>query len=193
METEVKIIGLLFVVCGVLLFGAGCRDKYEPPEIPLDLLAASDLLEVARHGDAQAQLMMGRRYFHGAGVETNVAEAVKWYEKAAAQDLGEAKYELAMCLFRGIKVRFGEDEAVDYLRFAAEEEVPPAQEMLGSLYFHGKIVERDEAVATNYWTRAAENGDRLARRNLAEWQLEQLRIHGRSAQSPTDHEESAAR
>lgn len=44
-----------------------------------------DLEKIARKGQKQAQLELGRRYEEGVGVERDICKAVKWY-KLAAQD-----------------------------------------------------------------------------------------------------------
>ena len=159
------------------------RERYIPVALPPDAAAAARLLEEARRGDAAAQLALARRYFHGAGVETNRDAAVKWYLKAAGQGLPEARYELGLCFFRGERVPFGEAEALGHVRAAAEGDCAAAQEFLGSLHFHGRVVERDVALATGYWARAAANGDPLARRRLAEYRLGWLTPDGPEADS----------
>ena len=43
------------------------------------------LKSAAERGAAAAQFELGRRYEKGSGVEANLEEAMRWYEKAAAQ------------------------------------------------------------------------------------------------------------
>ncbi len=42
-------------------------------------------IEAGEQGDADAQYRLGWAYEYGRGVETNAAEAAKWYRKAAEQ------------------------------------------------------------------------------------------------------------
>jgi FOG: TPR repeat, SEL1 subfamily len=48
----------------------------------------------AEVGDAAAQVQLGDAYDIGAGVKRDVAEAVKWYRKAAEQGDAEGEYSL---------------------------------------------------------------------------------------------------
>ena len=45
-----------------------------------------ELKEAANEGFARAQFNLGMCYEHGVGVEQDMAQAVEWYEKSAAQD-----------------------------------------------------------------------------------------------------------
>ena len=55
---------------------------------------AADYREAAEKGDAKAQFNLGNCYFNGWGVSKNMAEAVKWYKKAARQGIPNAKKAL---------------------------------------------------------------------------------------------------
>ena len=46
----------------------------------------------AEAGDAQSQVELGLRYAEGEGVAKDQVEAVKWFRKAAEQNLAEAQY-----------------------------------------------------------------------------------------------------
>ncbi len=48
-------------------------------------LSLQDSLKKAEQGDAQARYDLGLCYAKGVGVTKDVAEAVKWYRKAADQ------------------------------------------------------------------------------------------------------------
>lgn len=52
--------------------------------------------ELAKQGNAAAQLNMGQLYRLGNGVEASDREAVRWYTQAALQGSSIAKYNLAM-------------------------------------------------------------------------------------------------
>ena len=45
---------------------------------------------LAEQDDAKAQFNLGNMYENGRGVSQDAAEAVKWYRKAAAQDIGSS-------------------------------------------------------------------------------------------------------
>ena len=181
-----RLLAIGAAAAAVLAAALLLRERYLPVALPPDAAEAARLLEAARRGDAGAQLALARRYFHGAGVETNREAAVKWYLLAAGQGLPDARYELGLCFFRGERVPFGEAEALGHVRAAADGDCSAAQEFLGSLHFHGRVVARDVALATGYWARAAANGDPLARRRLAEYRLGWLKPDGDAADGTAD-------
>jgi TPR repeat protein len=51
-------------------------------------------LAKASAGDAEAQYQLGRIYEFGEGIRPNAVSAVKWYRKAAEQELARAQYDL---------------------------------------------------------------------------------------------------
>ena len=55
------------------------------------------LLREAEAGNAQAQFEIANARHAGKGVQQNNAEAVKWYQQAAAQGHAGAQYELGKC------------------------------------------------------------------------------------------------
>ena len=46
---------------------------------------------------AEGQYNLGVGYYKGEGVAKDQAEAVKWYRKAAEQNLAKAQYSLGVC------------------------------------------------------------------------------------------------
>ena len=64
-------------------------------------------------------------------------EAVKWYRKAAEQNLAEAQYNLGVCYYNGEGVAKDEVEAVKWFRKAAEQNYARAQYNLGVCYERG--------------------------------------------------------
>jgi len=65
-------IAIFFVIRRVREWQAGVRQN-----IPMKTLAEK--------GNADAQYRLGKMYFHGTGVPKDEHEAVKWFQKAAAQ------------------------------------------------------------------------------------------------------------
>lgn len=55
----------------------------------------------AKSGDAQAQFNLALMYHGGLGVEADEAEALKWYQKAAANDSDWAQEYLAVAYQEG--------------------------------------------------------------------------------------------
>ena len=53
-----------------------------------------DLINQSAQGDIEAQYNLGKRYYHGDGVEQDYEQAVYWLQKAAEQGHVEAKAQL---------------------------------------------------------------------------------------------------
>jgi hypothetical protein len=83
---------------GQLLDGLGrikvLRAQFEARLLGLELLdwELPGLKDKAAEGDAEVQNRLAFRYYQGQGVAKNVAEAVKWWGKAAGQNLAEAQF-----------------------------------------------------------------------------------------------------
>ena len=74
----------------------------------------------ADKGDAKARYELGRAFFSGAlGVAKDEAEAVKWFRKAAEQNLADAQYILGVCYDSGEGVAKDEIEAYKWWLLAA--------------------------------------------------------------------------
>src|SRR4029453_7044015 len=74
----------------------------------------------ADKGDAKARYELGRAFFSGTlGVAKDEAEAVKWFRKAAEQNLADAQYNLGVCYDSGEGVTKDEVEAYKWCLLAA--------------------------------------------------------------------------
>jgi len=94
------------------------------------------------------------------------AEGVKWYRKAADQNLVRAQYNLGFCYANGRGVPKDEVEAAKWWRKAAEQDDADAQYNLGNCYNNGQGVPKDQSVAVKWYRKAAEQGHELAQVNL---------------------------
>jgi uncharacterized protein len=82
----------------------------------------ADLLATATAGDAKAQNELGEAFYAGRlGVSRNPVEAVKWFRRAAEQDLAEAQSKLGVCYERGDGVAKYEVEAYKWDLLAAAQ------------------------------------------------------------------------
>ena len=94
------VMRLLFVVIAEILLSAGaaCAGDYEDGAAAYnrgDFVTAKRLwLPLADRGEARAQTCSALLYFLGQGVKANLAAALDWCSKAAAQGLPAAQYEL---------------------------------------------------------------------------------------------------
>jgi TPR repeat protein len=83
---------------------------------------------------------------------------VRWYRKAAEQNLAGAEDSLGFCYYVGQGVAKDEAEAVKWFRKAAEQNYAEAQYNLGVCYDKGQGVAKDEAEAVKWITLAAAQG-----------------------------------
>lgn len=89
-----------------------------------------DGAQAAELGDALAQLKLGNNYYLGeGGVESNLEEAVRWFQLASKQGLAQASFNLGVCHFEGKGVP-GQDltRALELFTLAAEKGHPGAKE-----------------------------------------------------------------
>ena len=121
----------------------------------------------ADKGDAKARYELGRAFFSGTiGVAKDEAEAVKWYRKAAEQNVADAQYNLGVCYAIGQGVTEDDAEAVKWFRKAAEQNYADAQYNLGVCYDSGEGVAKDEIEAYKWWLLAAGHGNDDAKYNV---------------------------
>lgn len=81
----------------------------------------------AVEGSAVDQLRLGTNYYLGeGGVEVDHAEAVRWFELAAAQGLAQAQFNLGFCystgvVVGGVSLRHDLERAAELFRLSAEQ------------------------------------------------------------------------
>ena len=97
----------------------------EPESAPLTARAAT--------GDFNSEYRLGLCYYNGDGVAKDFSEAVKWYRKAAEQNVAQAQYASGRLLRKGQGVAKDEVEAVKWYRKAAEQNDAEAQSQSGRL------------------------------------------------------------
>jgi len=117
-------------------------------------------------GDAKSQTELGLRFSTGAGVAKDQVEGVKWFRKAAEQNLAVAQYFLGFCFYAGEGVVKDQAEAVKWFRKAAEQNYAKAQYNLGVCYTHGEGVAEDQVEAVKWYRKAAEQNFVKAQYNL---------------------------
>jgi TPR repeat protein len=145
--------------------GAAFQLPGQQSEADRKLLA--DVRAKAEKGDAQSQYELARAFYLGElGVAQDYVQAVKWYRKAAEQNLGYAQYDLGLCYFAGAGVAKNYVEAVKWVRKAAEQGLASAQCFLGGCYGQGQGVAKDELEAMKWYRKAAEQNDASAQCGL---------------------------
>jgi hypothetical protein len=66
----------------------------------------------AEKGNADAEFNLGKCYHEGMGVKQDKAEALKWTEKAAAQEIPEAQMMVGLSYWLGMDVKMDEAKGV---------------------------------------------------------------------------------
>src|SRR6266704_6820789 len=152
-----KVNRSLFMLLLLLSAALPLQMHAQPTEADRKLLA--DIRAKAEKGDAQSQGELGAVFTFGhLGVAKDDAEAVKWYLKAADQNVAKAQFNLGVCYDDGLGVTKNEVEAVKWFRKAAEQDYAMAQFNLGSCYQRGDGVANDIAKALDCYRKAAEQG-----------------------------------
>ena len=90
-------------------------------------------------------------------------EAVKWFRKAAEQNLPKAQYNLGVDCYNGEGVAKDQVEAVKWYRKAAEQKYAKAQYNLSVCYGNGTGVTKDYVEAYKWMFLAARQGDEGAK------------------------------
>jgi TPR repeat protein len=124
-----------------------------------DLKRAAALLRHAAEREVpDAQHALGVLYARGRGVETDKAEAVRWFTRAAANGSIAGEVERAIALFNGEGVTANEPEAARLFRRAAFRGNAIAQNRLARLYVAGRGVPKNEIEAAAWHIMAAGQG-----------------------------------
>ncbi len=126
-----------------------------------------DDLKQAESGEANAQYVLGRRYYYGDGVIQDRKKAVAWQTRAADQGHAAAQYVLGLLYLAGEGVDQDSQHAVVWISRSAELGLAEAQYALGMMYQNGEEVPRDSQKARELFVKAARQGNQGARKQLA--------------------------
>lgn len=126
------------------------------------------LLESSEKGYIPAQMYYAKALIDGTGVDKNVDEAIKIYQRAATQNVPVALNNLGNC-YEEAKLGFPKDlkKAAQYYRKAAELGFPDAMSRYAILLNRGDAGEKDIITAAHYFQKAADLGVRAACHNYA--------------------------
>lgn len=115
-------------------------------------------MSAAMNGDFSAQIAVGNYYYHGVVVQRDISEAIRWYRRAADQNVPLAQRHLAYCL---VETGGNEEkkEAFNLLKLAASSKLPIAVAELGDCYHSGIGTKVDHFKAAAQYKKAAELGD----------------------------------
>lgn len=134
-------------------FGEAKKDWYE---------------EAAKHGDADAQTVLGDFAVAGSLTPQDFKEAASWYYRAAMQEYARAENNLAFLYLTGQGARKNTPTALKWFERAAKQGNATAKRNLGKMYEDGTGVRRNPETARNLYKEAAELGDETAQRLISE-------------------------
>lgn len=134
--------------------------------------------QAARNGHSQAQFKMGMFYYYGELVNKNPRKARYWFEKAAKQNIGEAKKLLALLDSQNRKRKISKK---DILLAKASKGDKDAQYELGALYLNGaqEGIKPSSEVALKWFTAAAQKGHAEA-----QFQVGMINFNPESSENP---------
>ncbi len=135
------------------------------PPLP-DAIGPLALREAAKAGNPVAQFEVAARLTEGRGVPQNLGDAVKWYEKAAANGLAPAQYRLGSLYEKGQGVPRDTKVAADWYSKAADAGNAKAMHNLAVLYAEGGVGQPNYDTAATWFQKAADLGVRDSQYNL---------------------------
>ncbi|MCV9962607.1 peptidoglycan-binding protein [Pararhizobium sp. BT-229] len=133
-----------------------------PAEIKPEALA-----EAARKGDPLALFEVGAVYTEGRGIKADLAEAAKWYQRAADAGVVPAEYRLASLYEKGTGVGRDLKKARTLYEQAAAKGNASAMHNLAVMLASGGDAAPDFAGAGKWFAMAADRGVRDSQFNLA--------------------------
>lgn len=112
-------------------------------------------LPAATAGDANAQYLLGLKFWRGRGVARDDATAARWFANAAVQNHADAMTDLAAMYRLGEGVKNDTSRAFSLLMQAADMDNATAQFDLGQAYQQGVGVTND-MIHARYWLERAD-------------------------------------
>ncbi len=124
-------------------------------------------LKLAKVGDEESQIAVAEAYEKGIDTNLDIAEAAKWYRKAALLGNLEAAFRLARIVSKGAKGLTADlPTAFKLYEAAAKGGHVEAQNALGQAYQNGVGVPVDLAKAAQWYRKAADAKLAAAENNL---------------------------
>ena len=99
-----------------------------------EMLRAEGIWVAAGGGHARAQCWLGYCYQRGDGIAQDMAEGVRWFQRAARRGEMTAEYNLGICFEGGLGVSKDRDQMISCYRKAADQGHLEAHFRLGVHY-----------------------------------------------------------
>ena len=147
------------------------RQKIRAPEKKEDTISVEHLEKLAKQGNPNAQLALGKIYFEGrAGQKQDYHKALDLFQKAAQKGNGPAMFNIGLCYDGGFGVRKSLENALKWYRKAADVGVPEAQAKVAAIAENTG----DFRTAMIYLRMRADGGDAVCMRKLATFILNEI-------------------
>lgn len=148
------------------------------------------LEQLAGEENVDACYELGCRYAFGNGIDINLQEAMRWFEKAAAQGCGAAMSDLGIIWSRRLDAKKDIEGAVKWYTKAAIAGDAAGQYYLGEIYHTGDGVEKDEEIAQQWMNRGLKGLKVVAEEGDAEAAMLLAAIYKGDRGTPKDEEKS---
>ncbi|MSU03480.1 MobP3 family relaxase [Tissierella pigra] len=120
----------------------------------------------AEKGNALAMFNMGRMFADGLGIEIDIEESYKWYEKAlnafhkveSRKPWKYTEYRIGKMYSQGLGTEEDYEKAAYWLTLSAKERYKFAEYSLGGLYYRGQGVEQSYESAFDLYLKSAKQG-----------------------------------
>lgn len=109
------------------------------------------LERAANAGDVRSQVILADMLLQGWGGPVDSVAAIRWYGKAAEDDVPYAQYSVGYLLMTDELIGINPTEARMWFLRAANNGLDAARYNLGDLYYHGNGVEVDHITAYAWW------------------------------------------
>ncbi len=165
-------VSRMFSWVSLFALAAWAAGPMDPPSVRLFIKANQEfkvgrssaafslLTRAADDGDVDAEYQLGVFYEHGIGrARPDLAEALRWYRKAAADGDRAARNNLGYLYASGRGVIQDYAEAFKWYQLAASSGDAAAQSNLAGLYYRGRGIPRNPALAFRWYRAAALNGN----------------------------------
>lgn len=120
----------------------------------------------ARHGNADAQYIMGEKFQKGLLAKRNSKVALKWFTLAATNGHADAQYRLG-CKYQSRQGKMGDyKQAHEWFARAANQNHPEAQYCLGFMHQNGQGTKKDAGLALHWYSLAYHQGHEKAQQMI---------------------------
>lgn len=120
----------------------------------------------ARHGNADAQYVMGEIFQKGLLTKRNSKVAMKWFTMAATNGHADAQYRLG-CKYQNCQGKIRDyKQAHEWFARAANQNHPEAQYCLGFMHQNGQGTKKDAGLALHWYTLAYHQGHEKAQQMI---------------------------